>query len=406
MQSFIYKLFNVKLLFFAVILCFFCKPVKAANYYYDGSKAVKYTNGVYKCYYNNQLVSGKDNEPAVMINNNILAPYKQSFIEKGPRLKGNYKNKVVTLYNNTIKITMKLDDKYAYVNGVKKSLNTPAKKVKYNGHTAIYVPVKKITDFLTESYSYKSSNKSAYITHVHNWSGYTVIEKATESKEGKKVRTCSKCLKKETVAIPKIPTKRPLILVIDAGHGGGDSGATGKSPKDKKTYAEKNLTLKIVKAAKAKFDKDSRFKVYYTRLSDSYPSLKARYTLANNRNADLFISVHINSKDKNYSQGTMTLYSRDRMNITRKNNINSQELASTMQKFTQKTTGFKNLGLFNRPNLQVLKYTKMPSCLIEYGYISNAKEIDKIIANTTNYGNSLYNGVCDIALRKGLINAK
>lgn len=78
------------------------------------------------------------------------------------------------------------------------------------------------------------------------------------------------------------------IIVIDAGHGGKDSGATGNG------YIEKNMTLKIVQNIKTNFDSDPLYKVYYTRLSDWYPTLTERYDLANTVSADRFLSVHIN----------------------------------------------------------------------------------------------------------------
>ena len=77
------------------------------------------------------------------------------------------------------------------------------------------------------------------------------------------------------------------IVVLDAGHGGSDSGAVANG------YKEKNMTLKIVQAAKSYFDDDPDIKVYYTRLSDTYPSLTERSDLANEVGADRFYSVHI-----------------------------------------------------------------------------------------------------------------
>ena len=78
------------------------------------------------------------------------------------------------------------------------------------------------------------------------------------------------------------------IVVLDAGHGGSDSGAVANG------YKEKNMTLKIVQAAKSYFDDDPDIKVYYTRLSDTYPSLTERSDLANEVGADrftVFISI-------------------------------------------------------------------------------------------------------------------
>ena len=190
-------------------------------------------------------------------------------------------------------------------------------------------------------------------------------------------------------------TGKKIVLVLDAGHGGVDSGARGNG------LIEKNMTLQIILAAKKYFDKDRRFKVYYTRTSDVYPSLKARYKLANSKKADLFVSAHINSAYKT-STGTETLVSLARSPKTQKNNINSIELARMMQLYARASTGYYDRGLKNRPKLQVLRYTKMPSCLIEYGFLSNRKEALNMNANLPKYGRALYNGVVALTKKKGL----
>ncbi len=190
-------------------------------------------------------------------------------------------------------------------------------------------------------------------------------------------------------------TKKKIVIVIDAGHGGVDSGATGNGLK------EKNLTLSIVLAAKKYFDSNSRFTVYYTRTSDTYPSLTSRSTLANNKNADLFLCVHINSYLKT-SKGTETLYNANRLSSTKKNGITSKVLATTMQKYAVAATGFTNRGLVNRTGLSVLNKTKMPACLIEYGFITNPTEAASMKSGTTRYGKALYNATVALCKSYGL----
>lgn len=165
-----------------------------------------------------------------------------------------------------------------------------------------------------------------------------------------------------------------------------DSGATGNG------YREKNMTLSILLGAKRMFDNDSRFKVYYTRTSDSYPSLTDRSNLANNYDADLFVSIHINSASAS-AHGTETLYNSSRNTVTAKDGMTSRELASYIQRAVVSTTGFTNRGLKNRTDLSVLNRTKMPACLIEYGFISNTKEAREMNANTTRYGQELYQAI-------------
>ena len=190
--------------------------------------------------------------------------------------------------------------------------------------------------------------------------------------------------------------KSKVVVVLDAGHGGSDSGAKGNG-----NY-EKTMTLKILLAAKAYFDKDPRFQVYYTRTGDTYPSLEDRYNLANKVKADVFISIHINSF-KSTSTGTETLLSRDRNEKTRKGNISSADLALAMHKGAVASTGFVDRGLVNRPNLKVLKFTNMPACLIEYGFISNRAECIKMNAGLNKYGKSLYDSLVAFMKSKGRI---
>ena len=62
---------------------------------------------------------------------------------------------------------------------------------------------------------------------------------------------------------------------------------------------------------------------------------------------------------------------------------------------------FTNRGLIDRPNLYVLKHTKMPACLIEYGFISNKTEAARMKANTSVYGKALYNAVVNLMKKEG-----
>lgn len=80
------------------------------------------------------------------------------------------------------------------------------------------------------------------------------------------------------------------IIVIDPGHGGSDPGAQGNG------LREKDLTLDISKRIKKYLeDNYTGHKVLMTRTNDKYLTLSQRAQFANNKNADLFISIHINA---------------------------------------------------------------------------------------------------------------
>lgn len=84
--------------------------------------------------------------------------------------------------------------------------------------------------------------------------------------------------------------KKIKIIVLDAGHGGHDSGAVGRQSKEKDIALQ--VTLKLGKKIESELP---GVKVIYTRTTDVYPKLYERPALANKHNADLFISIHCNS---------------------------------------------------------------------------------------------------------------
>lgn len=91
-------------------------------------------------------------------------------------------------------------------------------------------------------------------------------------------------------------------IVLDAGHGGKDPGAlgTGRYPKTEKHIAL-DVTLKVGKYLEEAFPE---MKVIYTRTGDTFPTLKDRTDLANNSNADLFISIHCDAFTKSSAKGS------------------------------------------------------------------------------------------------------
>jgi len=282
------------------------------------------------------------------------------------------------------------------LNGTGSKMGGPVLYLKYTkiGKYRWVVPIKSVCARL--GLEYYVSNGVVYINTVSDSESARSSESnKTETASTTTTSTGTKTTTSTTTQTGKTKNSKKIVLVLDAGHGGSDNGASGYG------YKEKNMTLAIVKAAKGYFDKDKHFQVYYTRVTDIYPTLADRYKLANNKKADLFISVHINSYAKT-STGTETLYSKARNTKTKKNGITSFQLATCMQSYAKNATGFYNRGLKNRPNLQVLKYTNMPACLIEYGFLSNKAEAKKMNANLANYGAALYKGVVGLTKNKGL----
>src|SRR5699024_8338403 len=84
---------------------------------------------------------------------------------------------------------------------------------------------------------------------------------------------------------------KPFVVVLDAGHGGHDSGNTGH----RGAYRESDIALSVVLKVGAALEKLPNVKVIYTRKTDVFLELRERASIANKNHADLFVSVHCNA---------------------------------------------------------------------------------------------------------------
>lgn len=169
-----------------------------------------------------------------------------------------------------------------------------------------------------------------------------------------------------------------ITIALDAGHGGSDPGAVYGNRN------EKDDALRLTKAV-GKILEDSGINVFYVRKSDEYETPFKKATDANNAGADYFISIHRNSSEEpNQYSGVESLVYRDsgiRSVIAK--NINSE-----LEK-----VGFNNLGITQRPNLVVLKRTRMPAVLVEAGFINSDEDNAIFDENFEKIANAIAQGI-------------
>lgn len=158
------------------------------------------------------------------------------------------------------------------------------------------------------------------------------------------------------------------VLVVDPGHGGKDTGA--------KNYAmgieEKNLTLPISLKLAATLAKQGAT-VLMSRIDDSYPTLGDRCVLANSNKSALFLCVHINQVNSPDFRGSITFYHTGRPDCL--------QLAQDVQNQLAGVQAIPAIGVWRDTKIAVhegfyvLRNTKMPSILMELGFISNKKDV-------------------------------
>ncbi|MDR1662833.1 MAG: N-acetylmuramoyl-L-alanine amidase [Endomicrobium sp.] len=228
--------------------------------------------------------------------------------------------------------------------------------------------------------------------------------------------------KKET---KKKQFKRKKIIVVDAGHGGKDSGSMGANG-----TKEKDLNLDIAYELKSIFDKDDDFEVILTRKDDTFIPLAERTNIANENNADLFISIHCNANlDRNVS-GFEVYYLSEKATDSEaaatavlensvlelegkssKKCANLQEIFRSMAMTTfmnesSKLSAFISSqargrlkipvrGVNKQANFYVLRGAQMPSVLVESAFLSNYGEETKLCTKSfrVSVADSIYEGV-------------
>lgn len=164
--------------------------------------------------------------------------------------------------------------------------------------------------------------------------------------------------------------KYDKIIVIDPGHGGIDPGTSGGG------YTEASINLAVAKYVKELLDEREDWKVYYTRLNNTLPDLSTRVEFANALHADMLVSIHCNYNPVSVVNGVEVLYSKVQ---GAEDTFNSKYLAELCSAYVAEETGLKERPLVERSsNLHIIKYCKMPMALIEFGYMSNRKDLSLI----------------------------
>lgn len=173
------------------------------------------------------------------------------------------------------------------------------------------------------------------------------------------------------VAIDRAKNLYSKVVVIDPGHGGHDDGTTSQN----KIYKEKNVVLSIGYTYFRNYLNDEDLKVYWTRKDDTYPTLYERAAFPKKVDADIFISVHMNSFPKATPKGTEVFYS-TRNNILQPNGLSSYTMASMFLKNITSTFSTFNRGVKTAAYV-VTNMNTVPAVLLEYGFLSNKDDLEK-----------------------------
>ena len=227
--------------------------------------------------------------------------------------------------------------------------------------------------------------------------------------------------------VKKSTQKDQRIILVDAGHGGEDSGAIGKNKSQ-----EKSVNLAIAKKLVAIINKNSSLKAILTRSGDYYIPLTKRITIAQKENATMFISIHADSVESSTAKGASIYTLSEKGNnsklakqLEQSQNLvdqfggvetvidNDQFLKNILSDFSRKDRDIQSQNLAKeilselgkigpvhkkepqKANFVVLKSPSMPSVLVETAFISNPTQ-EKRLTNSKQQkkiAESMYKGI-------------
>ena len=232
---------------------------------------------------------------------------------------------------------------------------------------------------------------------------------------------------KATKSVKKSTQMTQKIILVDAGHGGEDSGAIGKNKSQ-----EKNVNLAIAKKLVLKINKNRDLKAVLTRSGDYYIPLTKRITIAQKENATMFISIHADSVESSTAKGASIYTLSEKGNnsklaqqLEQSQNLvdqfggvetvidNDQFLKNILTDFSRKDRDMQSFNLAKeiisqlekigpihkkipqKANFVVLKSPAIPSVLVETAFISNPTQ-EKRLTNSKQQqkiADSIYQGI-------------
>lgn len=178
-----------------------------------------------------------------------------------------------------------------------------------------------------------------------------------------------------SVSYPQVPKGR-LVVMIDPGHGGKDSGAVGIGG-----LQEKDIILPISQQVAAILEQQG-IQAILTRSSDYFVDLAPRVQMAKQKRADLFVSIHANSIDNRPDVNGLETYYFDR----------GERLAQTIHNSILQSLDIKDRRV-RRARFYVLRNNPMPAVLVEVGFVTGVEDAPRLA--TAAYENQMAQAIAN-----------
>lgn len=306
-------------------------------------------------------------------------------------------------------------DKYATLTlkNVKKSVFSFTESTRYNRLTLSFSSSR----FKTESESIESDDK--FVKDIEVKASKIVINFAGETIYDMKQVGNDVVI---TISYDKNNEKKKFVILLDAGHGGKDPGACYGSTEAERHLPEnqeKTYTLAVMLKIKELLEDEDDIEIRTSRTTDVFIDRQGRidYVL-NNEDADMLVSIHINSAATKAYSGTMVLYY-NKPGEQEDYGITSKELASLIKNNIVEDTGLIDKGVVNRKDIWILEQnsagqiseaageerpvTNLPAVLCELCFISNDNDHERLMDEDFQdaAANAIYKGILEAKEQMG-----
>lgn len=408
-----------------LLIVFIITLIMPRNNFAQGLLTVKIDNKNTKVNQVNVKINGQDLHTkfsAYSINGRTFVPIREITETLGASVKWDNKTKSATITNVNQVVKMKIDSDVIYVNNSKSNISKDsvpkfALYTKPNIETKTMVPLRFLSETFGYSVSWDQDSQTATVNskseagsiedkkieivsddHAAPLTSNMVIVDPKDSdgfRSQNEINQVEKLDDKEkAVEVQKkrnisktLKADGPVTIVLDAGHGGKDSGGLSKDG-----YQEKIPTLKVVKLLSEKL-KTKGYEVILTRDRDEYIELLDRAGIANDERAELFLSIHFNCSANSDASGIETFYASEKTVGIK--TVEQKYFAAELQKALIEQTGAKSRGAKDGSSYLVLNKTKTVAALAELGFLSNESDLEKI--KDDDYleilAKGLYNGI-------------
>lgn len=323
------------------------------------------------------ILDGKEiisDSPPVIVNGRTLVPARAVFEAMGGSVEWNAASREVTVEVDSVTVILKINSKKAYIDGTEKTMDVPAGIIR----DRTMIPIRFVSEAAGCKVTWDEKNRIVGIVSPDSVDATVPAEEQDfepiEEEPGDEITEEDQAILDRYGLTAIWKEARNKLVVIDAGHGGADTGSRGYEY-GIAVLNEKDVNLDVALRLQEMLEA-AGVRIYMIRTGDVTIPLYERQDTANSLEASLYVAIHNNSYTNSTPRGTEVHY-RAKYDPTI-DGISAMDLAKRLQNTLTANLGLPSRGTKVSPELAVLRRTVMPAVIIEGAFVSNPEDLNYI----------------------------